>query len=306
MHFEMAIPPDAVGPIRIEAKLNYRKFSHYYTQFSYAGKAGEGEFTKDFDDREFDFSPQNIPANVSGELKGEIPTLPIVVMATDEVEIPLGTEPTNWTPAVQADDYIRWNDYGIGLLLQGDIRGAQDAFERVTEAKPDYADGWLNIARALLLEGRPGDARPFIDKAMDIDGSLARVHFFKAMADKKEGLYDDALEALRFVESQYPKDRVALNEIARILFLRREYQSALGYLERVARIDPEDLQMHYTAMLCYRGLGDIEQADREKALFERFKIDEKSQAIAGDIRRQNPEDNNERNPLHAHVSAKLQ
>jgi tetratricopeptide (TPR) repeat protein len=305
VHFEMAIPPDAAGPIRIEAKLNYRKFSHYYTQFSYAGKAGEGEFTKDFDDREFDFSPENIPENVSGKLKGEIPNLPIVVMATDEVEIPLGTGPTNWTPAVQEDDYIRWNDYGIGLLLQGDIRGAQYAFERVTEAKPDYADGWLNIARALLLEGRPGDARPFIDKAMDIDGSLARVHFFKAMADKREGLYDEALEALRFVESQYPKDRVALNEIARILFLRREYQNALSYLERVARIDPEDLQMHYTAMLCYRGLGDEENADREQALFERFKIDEKSQVIAGEIRRHNPEDNNERNPLHAHVSAML-
>ena len=207
---------------------------------------------------------------------------------------------------MRADDHIRWNDYGIGLLLQGDIRGAQYAFERVTEAKPDYADGWLNVARALLLEGRPGDARPFIDQAMEIDSAWARVHFFKAMADKREGLYDDALQALRFVESQYPKDRVALNEIARILFLRREYRNALGYLERVARIDPEDLQMHYTAMLCYRGLGDIEQAEREQALFERFKIDEKSQVIAGEIRRRNPEDNNERNPLHAHVSAKLQ
>ena len=80
----------------------------------------------------------------------------------------------------------------------------------------------------------------------------------------------------------------------------------MGYLERVSRIDPEDLQMHYTAMLCYRGLGNIEQAEREQALFERFKIDEKSQAIAGDMRRQNLEDNNERNPLHAHVSVKLQ
>ncbi len=306
VHYEMAIPADAKGPIKVEAKLNYRKFAHSYTQFAYAGKANDdGEFGKDFDDRTFDYSPENIPANVSGKIKDRIPELPIVVMASDTVELALGEGETVWKPAVQADDYIRWNDYGIGLLLQGDIRGAQYAFERVTEAKPDYADGWLNMARALLLEGRPGDARPFINKAMEIDGSLARVHFFKAMADKREGLYDDALENLRFVESQYPKDRVTLNEIARILFLRREYQNALGYLGRVAEIDPEDLQMHYTAMLCYRGLGDAEQADREKALFERFKIDEKSQVIAGDVRRQKLEDNNERNPLHAHVSVKL-
>ena len=27
------------------------------------------------------------------------------------------------------DDWMRWNDYGIGLLLQGDLRGAESAFE---------------------------------------------------------------------------------------------------------------------------------------------------------------------------------
>ena len=36
--------------------------------------------------------------------------------------------------------------------------------------------------------------------------------------------------------------------------------------------------MHYTLMLCYRGLGDP-AAEREEALFRRFKADESSQAI---------------------------
>ena len=42
----------------------------------------------------------------------------------------------------------RWNDYGIGLLLQGDIKGAEAAFLKVTQMEPDYADGWVNVARA--------------------------------------------------------------------------------------------------------------------------------------------------------------
>jgi tetratricopeptide (TPR) repeat protein len=307
IHYELAIPEDVTGPIRIEAKLNYRKFAYSYTQFAYAGEPNDdGEFGKDFDDRTFDYSVENIPDNVSGEIKDRIPNLPIVTMATDVVELAVGDREAAWSPAVEAADYLRWNDYGIGLLLQGDIRGAQYAFERVTEARPDYADGWLNAARALLREGRPGDARVYIDRAMEIDDSLARVHFFKAMADKREGLYDDALESLRIAEAQYPKDRVVLNEIARIFFLRREYQVALDNLERVALIDPEDLQMHYTAMLCYRGLGNIESADREEALFQRFKVDEEAQVITGAARRQRPEDNNERQPVHAHVSVPLE
>jgi len=35
-----------------------------------------------------------------------------------------------------------------------------------------------------------------------------------------------------------------------VLFLDRKYEEALRYLARVAKVDPEDLQMHYTAMLC--------------------------------------------------------
>jgi len=34
--------------------------------------------------------------------------------------------------------------------------------------------------------------------------------------------------------------------------------------------------MHYTAMLCYRGLGDREKAEREEKLFRRFKAEESS------------------------------
>ncbi len=52
-------------------------------------------------------------------------------------------------------------------------------------------------------------------------------------------------------------------------------------LERVCQVDPEDVQMHYTAMLCYRGLGDTEKAAREEKLFRRFKADE---SVAGDHR----------------------
>src|SRR5216684_1066810 len=38
-HYLVKIPADARGPITLTARLNYRKFSHYYTQFSYAGQA---------------------------------------------------------------------------------------------------------------------------------------------------------------------------------------------------------------------------------------------------------------------------
>src|SRR5262249_1367796 len=155
-HYRVRIPRDAKGTIKLTAKLNYRKFSRYYTQFSYAGKpdpADAAPVTPGFQDRRFLFWPADIPANVSGKIKDRIPDLPIVTVAAAQSELRVGEGATPWEPLVRRQDRERWNDWGIGLLLQGDLRGAEYAFRKVTEAEPEYADGWLNVARAYIQEG---------------------------------------------------------------------------------------------------------------------------------------------------------
>lgn len=308
-HYRIKIPEDARGPLTLTAKLNYRKFSHFYTQFAYAGQPKPGQspelVSAHHNSQEWSFDPANIPANVSGRIKDRIPDLPIIVLAEDTAELQVGKGETAWKPVVAKEDRERWNDWGIGLMLQGDLKGAEYAFLRTTEAEPGYADGWLNVARARIREGETERAKPFIQKALSIDDKLGRIHFFKALIEKAEGDYDAALASLRTVESKYPRDRVVLNQIARILFLKREYREALKVLDRVRDVDPEDLQMHYTAMLCWRGLGDKEKADREAKLFRRFKADEASQELTAERRRISPEDNNERQPIHEHESVPL-
>ena len=161
-HFRLRIPKDATGPITVEARLNYRKFVHYYTQYAYAGQPQHGSpelVSTSFDNRKFSFDPSGIPANVSGKIKGEIPNLPIVTVASAETKLPLGGG-ADWQPKVEKKDRERWNDWGIGLLLQGDLKGAEYAFQKVTEAEPGYVDGWVNAARALIREGEVEAAKP--------------------------------------------------------------------------------------------------------------------------------------------------
>ncbi len=311
VHFRLRVPADVQGPITLEARLNYRKFSHYYTQFSYAGKPKPGQppglLSPHHNGLEYDFSPANIPANVSGELKGEIPDLPIIVVAsaTARLAVADAAHPVAWRPVVRQADRERWNDWGIGLLLQGDLKGAEYAFDRTTEAEPGYADGWVNVGRALIREGETERAKPYLARALALDPKLASAHFFQAMIEKDDGAYDAALASLRAAAARFPRDRVVLNQIARLLFLQRNYRQAIAVLQDVGRIDPEDVQMHYTATLCYRGLGDAAGAAREAALFRRFKAEESSQAITAVRRRASPEDNNERQLIHEHESAPL-
>jgi tetratricopeptide (TPR) repeat protein len=303
-HFRVRIPKDTKGPIKLHAKLNYRKFAHYYTQFSYAGVAGQGSADVNHDNRTFTFLPANIPGNVSGAIKNRIPDLPIITLAEAKAELEVGKN-TGWNPKLEIADRERWNDWGIGMLLQGDLKGAEYAFRKVTEAEPEYADGWLNVARALIQEGELDTAKSYIQRAMAIDPKLARIHFFKAAIEKADGDYDAALKSLRIAESQYPRDRVVLNQIGRILFLKRDFAEALKFLERVLEVDPEDVQAHYNLALVYRGLGQIEKAARAEKLFRRFKADESAQSLTQKPRMVSHEDNNERQPIHDHESVAL-
>jgi tetratricopeptide (TPR) repeat protein len=309
VHYRLQIPESAGDRITLRARLCYRKFAWWNTQFAFAGiadpKQAKPEITPDFDDTRFVFlgSLQGISAK-----EEKIPDLPIVALAEDQVTLDVARHhaPEPQPKAVaEARDWQRWNDYGIGLLLQGDLKGAQAAFERITEADPDNPDGWVNIGRAAVQEGDMERARTALEKALSLSPNLARAHFFYAKVLRNDGHYDQAALHLRKVLAQYPRDRVALNDLGRILFLERRYSEAVDVLTSVLKIDPEDLQAHYNLMLCYNGLGKEEQAREHEIRYLRFKADEASQTLTGPYRQLNPEDNNERQAIHEHLSVPL-
>jgi Tfp pilus assembly protein PilF len=307
VHYRLRIPENAGSKIKLEAKLNYRKFSWYYTQFSYAGESqgGESEMSPAYDDRKVSFDGST--AQVSGKLK-YIPNLPITTIAEDEVTLPVvaknaaKSEPKR---VYEAQDWERWNDYGIGLLLQGDLKGALDAFQAASQADPKKADSFVNMGRVFVQEGDDQHAKQVLEKALAMDNSLARTHYFYARALRNEGRYDEALQHLRFAAQQYPQDRVVIDDIGRILFLQHKYQDAVDELKKTIDIDPEDLQANYNLMLCDRGLGNNQQAAEFEKRYLRFKANEAAQALTGPYRLSHPEDNNERQAIHEHDSAPL-
>ena len=200
---------------------------------------------------------------------------------------------------------MRWNDFGIGLFLQNDFKGAEAAFIKATEADPNNFDGWVNIGRVRTQEGDTTGAFAVLDKALSLKPNLARASYFYARDLKEEGRYDEAIAKLQSVLQQFPRDRVVRNELGRIYFLQKKYSDAVKEFETTLTIDPEDLQAHYNLMLCYNGLGDEGRAEAHKIRYLRYKADESAQAITGPYRQNHPEDNNERQPIHEHVSVAL-
>ena len=312
VRFKLKVPENSTGKINFQAKLNYRKFNWWHTQWAYAGirdpNDTDFDLDKSYDDGKWVFTGDT--SKVAGKIK-QIPNLPIVVMAEDKISIPVGstftTPSLNQSPTNNIRE--RWNDYGIGLLLQGDLKYAEKAFIKVTELEPDYMDGWVNVARCRISEGDIAGAKEMLKKAFVIqkglastDPNRAKVHYFYALSLKPHGLYDEALEHLQKAADQFPRDKKVRNEIGRLYYLKREYDQAIIELKKTLEVDPENLDAHYNLMLCYRAVGNKIEAVTAQKLYLRFKADESVDQITGLARRADPDANRERQPIHEHTS----
>jgi hypothetical protein len=283
VHYRVKVPDDAKGAITLSAGTHYRKFSRDFTTFS---------------------------------LGAAHPSLPITTLAKDAVRLkvapptpplsPRGGLPAGEGTGVRGNPdplWMRWNDYGIGLFLQGDLKGATRAWTQVAELAADKPDGPLNRARAEIAEGRLSDAKASLAEAEKRRPGWGKTAFFRATVAKDEGRLDEAERDLKAVLEKFPLDRVAWNALGLVYWLAGRFPDAIAAYGKTLEIDPEDLNAHYNLMRVYRAAGDRGNAELHDAAYRRYKDDESIRAIAGDFRRNHPWDNRESLPIHVHAEA---
>ncbi len=312
VHYRLKIPENCGDEITLTARLNYRKFRWWYTQWAFVGvhdpNSARLGTSYNYDDSRWSFTG-NL-SDVAAKYK-QVPNVPIVIIAEKSITLPVaagaarGETPFVEDIALNSGDRDRWNDYGIGLLLQGDLKGAERAFRVVTRLDPNYADGWVNVARAMIQEGNTDAAKPLLLRALRLNPKLGSAHYFYGLALKSDGEYPQAYHQFALAAERYPYDRVVRNQMGRLLFLQRKYRQAIEQYDKTLSVDPEDLEAHYNLMLCYRGLNDDKLAAREEKLYLRFKAYEASVAITGPYKLSHPDDNNEAQPIHEHTSIAL-
>jgi tetratricopeptide (TPR) repeat protein len=117
---------------------------------------------------------------------------------------------------------------------------------------------------------------------------------------QEDGRYEEAVLAFRRVLEVFPEDRATWRSLGRTLYLNQQYDEALVALDRVLEIDPEDRVAHYHRLLVFRALGRQEEAATAEAAYERYRIDESAQAVAGAYRRAHSGVNLMAQPIHRH------
>jgi tetratricopeptide (TPR) repeat protein len=247
--------------------------------------------------------------------------LPITTISSDTVTFPIaGVSPASCSNAPSPiPEWQRWNDYGIGLLLEGDkgsekgelIQAAQ-AFAEVE--KLGRADGPLNLARVYFKEGRLDETVTALGRAVQFQPPAPRwtAAWLNGLVNKQNGFLDRAVAEFRSIlEDRYPEleargfdfsqDYEVLNELGQTYFERakqeraqparqQEYlRLALAQFERTLAVDAENLTAHYNLALIHTQLGQAAKAAEHRRLHERYRPDDNARDRAVAIaRRANP------------------
>ncbi len=276
-HYRFTVPEDYTGKhITLRARLLWRKFDRRYTEFAFANnRQGFRAFDK-------------------------VPDLPVTEIARSEVKLAVGQQSLT-TNAPTKEDWMRFNDYGIGLLLQEDTQGAARAFARVAELAPERLDGPRNLARTALRDGNLERAYEYLQACEKLAPGDAQTAWVWGVLLQADGRYENAAQAYRRVLNDFPADRATWRNLGRVFYLDGLYAEALEALAQVLEIDPEDRIAHYHRMLALRALGREEEADLAEKAYQYYQIDESAQEVTRQYRLEHEHDNREALKIHVHV-----
>jgi tetratricopeptide (TPR) repeat protein len=196
---------------------------------------------------------------------------------------------------------MRWNNLGIGFLDQFQYAAAVHAFSEVVHLRPDYADGYTNIAVAEIEWEKYKSARNAVEKALSLSPNNARALYYRALLERRAGESDAELADLEEVVQQFPQSRDARRELGVTYFQRDDDEHSMQQFQALEAIDPDDIAAHYNLSVLYRRMGMKKQAEQEQALLLTEKADPEALTKSLNFLTNHPEISKESIPWHIHT-----
>ena len=146
--------------------------------------------------------------------------------------------------------------------FRGDYRGlykpASKAYSRAIHRDGGHASAMYNLANVLNVMGRTDEARALLERSLELSESRDARALLASLQDGtanryatadghfQAGRYDEALEVLRDLLDSEGESTAVLNRVANVFIRKKEYESALEYLERSFSVDSEQPQVERT------------------------------------------------------------
>jgi tetratricopeptide (TPR) repeat protein len=265
VRYRFRLPKELTGQVSLTASVKYRRFNQHFIDYAMAEKHY---------------------------------ALPVIEMASDTRTLSIG-EISQPSPSAQ-DPWMRWNNYGIGLLDAQQYQAAVHAFERVAALRPDYADAFTNMAVVEISWEKYDDARANLAKALALLPGDPRSLYYRALVERNAGQTEEAIADLEAMLAKYPRAKDGLRELGFSYYQQHDYAQARAAYERLQAVDPDDLAAHYQLAILYRRMGEKQKAAIESARFADQKDDPAASTYALEFLAKHPEVAGESVVWHIH------
>jgi tetratricopeptide (TPR) repeat protein len=199
--------------------------------------------------------------------------MPIVDMASETKTFKIGDNAPVPPDPSENKEWMRWNNYGIGLLDAQQYQASctpSSASPRCAPTTPTPSPTWPS----LKSPGRKyDDAKANLAKALTLLPGDPRALYYRALVERNAGQIKEAIADFEAVLAKYPRSKDALRELGFSYYQQHDYAKARDTYERLQAVDPDDLAAHYQLAILYRRLGDKAKAAIESAKFADQKDD---------------------------------
>jgi tetratricopeptide (TPR) repeat protein len=267
VRYRFRLPKDSSGPFALTATIKYRRFDQHFIDYAMAAK--------------------HYP-------------MPVVGMASETKTIRIGDNAPTPPIAGENPEWMRWNNYGIGLLDAQQYQASVDAFKKVAALRPDYADAWTNMAVVEIPWEKYDDAKAHLAQALELLPGDPRALYYRALVERNAGQVKEAIADLEVMVAKYPRSRDGLRELGFSYYQQHDYARARDTYQQLQAVDPDDLAAHYQLAILYRRLGDKDKAAMESAKFADQKDDPTASEYALEFLRKHPEVAAESVAWHTH------
>ena len=273
VRYRFSLPATVNGPISLKAQVNYRHLRQSYLNNIF----GSGH-----------------------------PAYPVVEIASRTRILKIGANAPEEPMSDDNPDWMRWNNLGISYLDQLQYPDALNAFQQVTRLRPEYKDGYINLALTFIDWEKYNLAAEPLEKALALRPGDARALYYRAIVERRERNSDAEVADLEKVVTQYPECRDARRELGISYYQGHRPEQAIEQFKALQAIDPDDLAAHYNLAILYRRKGMRKQAEQEAAQYTMKRVDPGAPTYSLDYLRKHPEISNESVPWHLHTDMKSQ
>ena len=270
VRYEFHIPADVKGPLKVTARVNYRHLRQSYLN------------------------------NIFGT---DHPAYPVVELAAQTRTLNIGHNGKITPDPHDNPDWMRWNNLAIGYLDELQYAEALRTFQEVVKLRPDYADGYINVAVTNIEWEKYDDARGSLEKALQLSPGNARALYYLGLVERRDGNCDAEIADLRAVVEKFPLSRDARRELGISYYQQHRYKEAREQFEALQAIEPDDLAAHYNLAVLYRRMGMKKEAAAQAAAFATKQVDPGAPTYSLDFLRRHPEISIESVPWHVHKEA---